>query len=145
MNEEKEFLSKEIKNSKHYNNYLKNKIKELENNPKIETSFNNTSNIMKTLSPKNKEKEQENIEKLEKYFKRNEEILINKMVNEEKTVKEKYHSLKNLESFNNPILQVLSNRFQDYEFTLMNSKVSNQEVFFNNSENDGKLSTRRVL
>jgi hypothetical protein len=162
LQEEKEFVDKEIKNAKQYNSYLKSKLRELEestkynnlnnnntdiinNNKQIknETSFNNTSHIMKTsFSPiKNKE-----IEKLENYFSRNEEIYLQKINNDERLIKEKYEKYKVLEAFNNPILQILYSKVKDYEFSLMNSKISNQEVFFNVPESDlnNSKTTRKV-
>ena len=95
LKEEKKFFSIEIKNSKQYNLYLKNKLRELENNPMVETkvrnepSFDNTSRILKsTYSPvNNKENEEEKKGKLELFLTKNEEIYTNKIFNEEKGMK----------------------------------------------------------
>ena len=92
LQEEKEFVSKEIKNSKHYNAYLKKKLKELEESQNLDTktkneaSFENTSRIIKpSLSPpRNKDKE---LEKLESFFRKNEEILIQKINQEDRQIK----------------------------------------------------------
>jgi hypothetical protein len=148
LQEEKNFISKEIKNAKQYNNYLKSKLKDLEEANIIETktknepSLDGTSRIKSSRSPRNKEKE---VEKLDFFFKRNEEILKQKILKEEKQIKEKYSKFKVIESFKNPVLLILHSKVKDYEFNLMNSKVSNQEVFFNIPENDLSSSkTKRV-
>jgi hypothetical protein len=151
LKEEKEFVSKEIKNSKQYNAYLKKKLKDLEdsqNDTKIknEASFENTSRIIKTsMSPspaKNKEKE---TEKLENFFRKNEEILLQRINHEERQIKDKYNKYKQMESFKNSIFQILNNKIKDYQFTLMNSKVSNQEVFFNIPEHDLSSKTTKKV
>jgi hypothetical protein len=144
MKEEKEFFSKEIKNSKQYNFYLKNKLRELENNKIVETknrnepSFDNTSRILKsTYSPiHNRENEGEKMGKLEVFLTKNEEIYTTKIGNEEKGIKEKFTKLKFLESFKNQVSNTLEEKVREYKFNQMNSKVSNQEVFFNVPESD---------
>jgi len=175
LQEEKDFISKEIKLSMRYNQYLKSKIKELENSQsseiisnkvsdrivntnnietktKNEISFANTSRVLKTSnspnsphsnnSPgKNKEKD---AEKLDLYFSRNEHILTSKISFEEKQIKEKYTKYKMMESLKNPIFNMLNTKAKEYQFNLMNSKVSNQEVFFNVPENDGNKTIKKV-
>ena len=140
LQEEKEFIDKETKNSKQYNLYLKNKLKELEDGPcfdlktKNEPSFeNNTSRLNKTSPLRNRDKE---LGKLEMFFKRNEGMLLQKINQEEKGIKEKYSKYKVMESFKNPIFHNLNSKTKDYQFNQMNSKVSNQEVFFNIPEHD---------
>jgi len=153
VKEENEYLNKEINNSEIYNNYLKLKLKELEegnmsnimdSKTKNELTFNNTSMVKTPGSSRNKEKE---IEKLDFYFKRNEEILKQKIFNEEKQIKDKYTKFKAMESFKNPVLTNLNTKVKDYQFNNMNSKVSNQEIFFNSPENELTTvnKTKRVI
>jgi hypothetical protein len=159
LQEEKEFYNKEIKNAKQYNQFLKAKLKELEEGgefktmPQNERSFNNTSNIMKTpFSPQDLEtaklNTKENSEKLEIYFKRNEEILLQKIMAEERQIKDKYVKYKKLETFNNPVLEMLAEKVKEYEVNLLN-KVSNQEVFFDTNDKDllnsSHRTTKRVI
>lgn len=87
---------------------------------------------------RNKEKE---IEKVESYLKKNEDALTQKIISEEKRRKEKYNKLRRLEAFTNPVFNIFNQVVKDYEFNLVNSKVSNQEVFFNTPEHD--LSTSK--
>lgn len=82
-------------------------------------------------------KNTQNIEKLEKYFQKQEDVLLSKIRNYEKKLREKYEELKILESFSNPINQILIQKIKDYQINVLNSKISNQDVFFNN-EKDGK-------
>lgn len=89
-------------------------------------------------SPTNQNnKNTQNIEKLEKYFQKQEDVLLSKIRNYEKKLREKYEELKILESFSNPINQILIQKIKDYQINVLNSKISNQDVFFNN-EKDGK-------
>lgn len=156
LQEEKEFVSKEISNAKQYNAYLKNKLKELEivegnkNETKVTTgrvdnSLTNTSRILKTSFEPNVRNREKEYEKVENYFMKNEDILRQKILNEEKQIREKYTKYKVLEAFKNPIQQMLNSKVKDYEYNLINSKVSNQEVFFNVPENDiSSTKTKRV-
>lgn len=108
------------------------------------SSFENTSRIIKTsMSPqKNKDKE---TQKLENFFRKNEEILLNRINQEEKQIRDKYSKYKQMESFKNSIFLILNNKIKDYQFALMNSKVSNQEVFFNIPENDLNSKTSKKV
>lgn len=82
-------------------------------------------------------KNAQNIEKLERYFQKQEDVLLSKIRNYEKKLREKYEELKILESFSNPINQILVQKIKDYQINVLNSKISNQDVFFNNDK-DGK-------
>lgn len=108
------------------------------------SSFENTSRIIKTsMSPqKNKDKE---TQKLENFFRKNEEILLHRINQEEKQIRDKYTKYKQMESFKNSIFLILNNKIKDYQFALMNSKVSNQEVFFNIPENDLNSKTSKKV
>ena len=157
LEDEKNHISKEISNGKCYNYYLKQKLKDLEEGgcdvidtrTKVGQSLGGTFEIKadKYTSPRNKSTSPR--EKIETFLNRNEEIVKQKIFNEEKHIKEKYSKLKIIESFKNPILLSLDSIVKDYEFNLFNSKVSNQEVFFNIPENDmssnNKNKTRRVI
>lgn len=147
IKEERNFLNKEIKNAKQYNHYLQSRLKELENASTVikDVSYINTSMIVNkvSLSPPN-EKE---VAKLDAFFKQNENLLVNKINQEEKTLNDKISKYKLHQTFDNPILNVLKNKVKEYELNLINGKISNQEIFFNNScENDlnGSKSTRKV-
>jgi hypothetical protein len=142
LQEEKEFVIKETKNSRQYNIYLKERLKELEESANLEqkvkneTSFeNNTSRLNKTTLSPGRSKERE-LNKLEIFFNTNENMLLHKIQTEEKALKEKYSKYKAMEAFKNGIFQNLYDKMKDYQFNLMNSKVSNQEVFFNIPEHD---------
>jgi hypothetical protein len=145
LKEDKEFYNKEIKNSKKYNMYLKNKLKQLEesgysgddNKLKNDNSFYLTNQKFKTsYLKKNSIKREEEVDKVDKFIKRNEQILDNKIKHQEKTIREKYSKWKALENFHNPILNILITKQKEYESYLLNSRTSNQEVFFNVPESD---------
>lgn len=127
--------------------YLQYKLSMLENKDNNNEENNNTMNYKKNESSINdtinniklehnkietERKEREGIEKLNLFFTRNEEILNKKIQNEQKKIKEKYEKFKKLESFENPIFQILNSKYHDYQFNMFNSKISNQDVFFNN-------------
>ncbi len=170
LNDEKEFYSKEIKNAKKYNMYLKWKLEFLEENKEDENAVgnanaNNNNNVNGSIYKdkknessindsynninnnnnhrnsevklENEKKEKEGVEKLQMFFSRNEEICQNKINQEQKKIKEKYEKLKKLENFNNPIFQILSSKYKDYQNNMFNSLVSNQEIFFNNKNDSG--------
>lgn len=159
--EEKDFLSKEIKASTNYNKYLKLQLEELEskNKARLEESLNNNNNNNNILNSTNsnfdqtiidnnksedfKRRENDKI-KLEDYLNRNDEILNIKISREEVKLKEKNKKLKTLESFDNFILQILESKFKEYSLNLKNSKISNQEIFFNSSRNDSVLHSSPV-
>ena len=86
-------------------------------------------------SPQNKNPQ--NLEKLEKYFQKQEDVLVSKIKNYDKKLRDKYEELKILESFSNPINQILVSKIKEYQINVLNSKISNQDVFFNN-ENESK-------
>lgn len=96
--------------------------------------LNQTLNLEATMM-ENKHREDKKM-KLDEYLDRNAEILHTKLIEEEKKMKDKYKKLKKLESFENPIMLALESKFKDYKFNQMNSKISNQEVFFNTSRNE---------
>ena len=153
LKEEKGFLSREIKNAKHYNLYLKNKLKELEaseninisdeitnknNNNNFNTTNvnnNNTTNINNNSNIETKENKynQETINKMEFYIKKNESIIKNKIHDIERQIKRKNERLNILENFNNPILQILNDKVKEYEINMINTKISNKDIFFNNN------------
>jgi uncharacterized protein YbcI len=110
--------------------FLKAKIAELENNPKVEMSQNNSliKPIFTTVDNSNI------VEKIELYLKRNENILLHKLENEDKIYRERIGVLKSLENFDNIILEVLGSKLREYQMNMMQNKVSNEDVFFSNSE-----------
>ncbi len=83
-------------------------------------------------SPTKRNIDKENIEKLARFFFRNEQILIQKIEFQEKHIKEKFNKLNVLECFSNPIYSILNSKIKDHQLNLMNSKIKNEEVFFNN-------------
>jgi hypothetical protein len=158
LQDEKEFYSKEMKKAKKYNIYLKYKMAMLENKEidennknnikKNECSINETINNIKQEHNKfeTERKEKESIEKLNLFFSRNEEILNKKINHEQKRIKEKYQKFKKLEIFENPIFQILNSKYHDYTFNLYNSKISNQDVFFNNkSHNSSEINIKVII
>lgn len=126
---------------------LENKeTKEVENiNKKNESSMNESINNKLDLNTKLEieKKEREGIEKLQFFFSRNEEIYTKKINHEQKKIKEKYEKLKKLENFNNPIFQILNSKFQDYQFNIFNSMISNQDVFFNHSSHQNNSNSEK--
>ena len=84
-------------------------------------------------------KNPQNVEKLEKYFQKQEDVLVSKIRNYEKKLREKYDELKILESFSNPINQILGQKVKEYQVNVLNSKISNQDVFFNNDNESKKV------
>lgn len=155
LQDEKEFYSKETKKAKKYNMYLKYKLAMLESkdseesnmiNKKNESSISETINNLKMEQNKveTERKEREGIEKLNIFFSRNEEILNKKINHEQKKIKEKYGKFKNLESFENPIFQIINSKYQDYQFNMFNSMISNQDVFFNNKSQNNSERKNKV-
>lgn len=147
--EDQQFYNKELKNAKKYNTYLKDKLKRIEesnsinnrldeNKIKNENSFYITNSKFKTSFEKKNiiSNREEEVDKLNHFIKRNEEIMMNKIKNEEKAFKEKYIKLKALQKFDNPILNILVTKQKEYESNLINSRTSNQEIFFNVPEHD---------
>ena len=129
---------------------LENKDNNEDNNniinyKKNESSINETINNIKLEQNKAEtdKKEREGIEKLNLFFTRNDEILNKKIQHEQKKIKEKYEKFKKLESFENPIFQILNSKYRDYQFNMFNSKISNQDVFFNNkSHNSSEINNK---
>jgi hypothetical protein len=64
---------------------------------------------------------------------------LSKIRNYEKKLRDKYEELKILESFSNPINQILVQKIKDYQINVLNSKISNQDVFFNNEKETKKV------
>jgi hypothetical protein len=144
LKDEKKYLKKELKNSKTYNMYLKSRLKELElSPPKVETSHhhnhpvNTTSreqlNISKPVMTLPTSSNKDVSEKLELYLKRNENILLNKISVEERIYQDRIATLKNLELFNNPILEILASKVKEYQMSTAQSKITNEDVFFSDS------------
>ena len=139
------FLDKEIKNSEEYNKYLKNKLKELEDDQKFKQSsyvnINNSSPSTVSLgitnrqvSVMNKEKStfgqseskkikstekdgMDDADKLRNYFNKNEIMIKQKLFLEEKKQKEKNFSYNSMMNFKykNPILEIFRNKIKIYE------------------------------
>jgi len=118
--------------------------KDKKNESSISDSYNNNNYRNGENKLENDKKEREGIEKLQMFFSRNEEIIQNKINHEQKRIKEKYEKLKKLENFNNPIFQILSSKYKDYQNNMFNSLVSNQEIFFNNKNDSGSERMNKV-
>jgi hypothetical protein len=110
--------------------FLKAKIAELENSPKAEMSQNNSlvKPIFATVD------NSDIVDKIELYLKRNENILLHKLSNEDRIYRERIATLKSLENFDNIILEVLGSKLREYQMNMLQNKISNEEVFFSNSE-----------
>jgi hypothetical protein len=110
--------------------FLKSKIAELENTPKAEMSYNNSlvKPIFTTVDNAGI------ADKIELYLKRNENILLHKSENEDRIYRERISNLKSLDNFNNIILEVLGSKLREYQMNMIQNKISNEEVFFSNSE-----------
>ena len=164
------FLEKEIKNSEEYNQYLQNKLKELEDEKKFKQSsyvnINNSNPSTVSLgmtnrqtSVVNKEKsifgqseskknsktggEMDDADKLRNYFNKNENMIKQKLDMEEKKFRQKTLSYNSMMSFKNPIQEILRNKikmYEDKQVSQITDKVSNQEIFFNKSK-DSKDAT----
>jgi uncharacterized protein (DUF3084 family) len=148
LKDEKCYLKKEIKNAKTYNMYLKTRLKELEMSPaKVETSqqvvTNKALDVTKQAAslPCNIEVS----EKLELYLKRNENILLNKITAEERVYQDRITTLKNLELFNNSILEILASKVKDYQMNSVQAKITNEDIFFSNSSFSNKHNSSNTL
>ena len=152
------FLEKEIKNSEEYNNYLKNKIKELEDDQKFKQSsyinINNSSHSSVSLGRGNKEKStfaqserkksdgatqagMDDADRLRNYFNKVENMIKQKLSYEEKKEKEKNFSYNSMMNFKNYIIEIFRNKIKIYEekkVSELTEKVSNQDIFFNKSK-----------
>ena len=134
------FLEKEIKNSEDYNKYLKNKLKELEEDQKFKQSsyvnINNSSPSTVSLgvsnrqvSVFNKEKStfgqsetkknigttkegMDDADKLRNYFNKNENMIRQKLEFEEKKQKEKNFTFNSMNNFKNPIQEIFRNKIK---------------------------------
>jgi hypothetical protein len=135
LKDEKKYLKKELRNSKTYNMYLKSRLKELElpQAARVETSQHgkvlDTTKQVAAEQPSSIEVS----EKLELYLKRNENILLNKIASEEKVYQDRISTLKNLEMFNNPILEILASKLKEYQMNTAQAKITNEDVFFGDS------------
>ena len=139
------FLDKEINNSEEYNKYLKNKLKDLEEDQKFKQSaylnVNNSSPSTfslgltnRQISVINKEKstfgqsqekrnseqsisgtEDANANKLRNYFNKNENMIRQKLYLEEKKQKEKEVNYNSLANFKNSVQDILRNKIKSYE------------------------------
>ena len=139
------FLDKEINNSEEYNKYLKNKLKDLEEDQKFKQSaylnVNNSSPSTfslgltnRQISVINKEKstfgqsqekrnseqsisgtEDANANKLRNYFNKNENMIRQKLYLEEKRQKEKEANYNSLANFKNSVQDILRNKIKSYE------------------------------
>ena len=84
------------------------------------------------------------IMKLEQYFNKNEEMIRQKLNNEEKKQSEKFKTYQFMKNFKNPIFEKLGSKIKEYQTnqeTQMLKKVSSQEIFFNNYNYDIKEGT----
>lgn len=147
LKEENNFLIQEIRNSKDYQLYLENKKTELEETNKEKSSMKNVNtsehenqllNNMIDSSVIDEIKEKQT-EKLQKYFDKTEEMLRNKIMLEDKILREKYNKLKNLNNFQNAIQDIMRKKIKMYQkkqVNQMTEKVTNREIFF--SLNDSK-------
>ena len=154
LKEENKFLNQEIQNSKDYQNYLLTRLKECQENQKSKNSSEvnifdsqksmgiekiNLENSMSFINTRKYE-----IMKLEKYFNKTEEMIRQKLNNEEKKQSEKFKTFQSLKNFKNPIIEKLGSKIKEYQTnqeTQMLKKVSSQEIFFNNFNYDIKEGT----
>ena len=156
------FYDKEIKNSLEYNNYLKSKLKEIEDEQKFkQSSYLNINNsnpssvslgitnrqpsaIKKEKSFESKKNDgNDDADKLRKYFDKSEMMIKQKLEFENKKKKEKNVVYQSMMNFKNPIIEILRNKikiYEDKQVDQMTEKVSNQEIFFNKSK-DSKDAT----
>ena len=137
------FLEQQIKNSEEYNKYLKNKLKELEDDQKFkQSSYVNINNSIPSTfslgvtnrqvsvinkekstfgqseSKKNKDEAKEGMDdadKLRNYFDVNESMIKQKLLLEEKKQKEKNITYNSMMNFKNPILEIFRNKIKLYE------------------------------
>jgi hypothetical protein len=165
------FLDKEIKNSEEYNKYLKNKLKELEEDQKFKQSsyvnINNSSPSTVSLgitnrqvSVVNKEKStfgqseskkikstekdgMDDADKLRNYFNKNEIMLKQKLYLEEKKQKEKNFSYNSMMNFKNPIFEIFKNKIKIYEDKQVSqiTEKVSNQEIFFNKSKDSKDAT----
>jgi hypothetical protein len=133
LKDEKNYLKKELKNSKTYNLYLRSRLKELETAPHKDDSNQRERPLDITKPNLEVPTNIEVSEKLELYLKRNENILLNKITGEEKLYQDRISTLKSLETFNNPILEILASKLKEYQMNTAQAKISNEDVFFGDS------------
>lgn len=152
IDEERNFLAKEIKNSKYYNQYLKAKLKQLEETDpskvyeelqqgqqKQPDSTKKPFEIKNLQSPVNHDSDSDvddqitaiasnpsdkkkKVEKLEHYIEKNKDIIDNKLNEVEGKLNLKYKRLNLLENFKNPILHVLYSKTVNYITKMNESK-----------------------
>ena len=154
LKEENKFLIQEIQNSQDYHNYLLTRLKECQENQRSKNNSevnifdshksmglekNALENSMSFINTRKYE-----IMKLEQYFNKNEEMIRQKLNNEEKKQSEKFKTFQSLKNFKNPIIEKLGSKIKEYQTnqeTQMLKKVSSQEIFFNNYNYDIKEGT----
>ena len=145
LKQDYEFLEKEINNSEEYNKYLKNKLKDLEEDQKFKQSaylnVNNSSPSTfslgltnRQISVINKEKstfgqsqekrnseqsvsgsDEANANKLRNYFNKNENMIKQKLYLEEKKQKEREANYNSLSNFKNNVQDIFRNKIKSYE------------------------------
>ena len=165
------FLDKEIKNSEEYNKYLKNKLKELEDDQKFKQSsyvnINNSSPSTVSLgitnrqvSVVNKEKStfgqseskknkssikdgMDDADKLRNYFNKSEAMIQQKLNTEEKIQNEKNNIYKNMMNFKNPTFEILRNKIKKYEDKQVSqiTEKVSNQEIFFNKSRDSKDAT----
>ena len=165
------FLEREIKNSEEYNKYLKNKLKELEEEQKFKQSsyvnINNSSPSTVSLgvtnrqiSLFNKEKStfkqsetkknsggakegMDDADKLRNYFNKNENMLRQKLAFEDKKQKEKNFCYNSMNNFKNPIQEIFRNKIKIYEDKQVSqiTEKVSNQEIFFNKSKDSKDAT----
>ena len=165
------FLDKEINNSEEYNKYLKNKLKDLEEDQKFKQSaylnVNNSSPSTfslgltnRQISVINKEKstfgqekknseqsisgtDDENANKLRNYFNKNENMIRQKLNLEEKKQKEKEINYNSLANFKNNVQDIFRNKIKSYENKQFNMMTEkvSNQEIFFNKSIDNKDAT----
>ena len=165
------FLDKEINNSEEYNKYLKNKLKELEEDQKFKHSVylnvNNSSPSTfslgltnRQISVINKEKstfgqsqekrnseqsisDDANANKLRNYFTKNENMIRQKLFLEEKKKKEKEVNYNSLMNFRNNVQEIFRHKIKEYENKQFNlmTEKVSNQEIFFNKSKDFKEAT----
>ena len=165
------FLDKEISNSEEYNKYLKNKLKDLEEDQKFKHSVylnvNNSSpstfslgltnrqisviNREKSTFGQSQEKrnseqsisDDANANKLRNYFSKNENMIKQKLYLEEKKKKEKEINYNSLSNFKNNVQDILRHKIKEYENKQFNlmTEKVSNQEIFFNKSKDFKEAT----
>lgn len=149
MDEEKLFLDEEIKKSKTYNEYLKSVLYKMEDmsEEEIYNNFNEEESILNNEKEEETSKENQNNdeneeeklkkEKLELYLMKKKEIYDGQIFEYEDKIKTKMKKLKMLETFKNPVLNLLFEKTIDYIDKIKDSKIKKlpiKELFFEKKE-----------